>query len=156
MTVETERLMGVSMSAGSCHLLFVDDSYDDHFFFQNAVRQLLPGVRLLQPLHDGVEALAYLCGDGHFADRHSYPFPDLMVLDLRMPIKNGHEVLAWLRSHPSPPVTVVFSASDLQRDIVRASALGARHYFVKPCDWTEWRKAVKAIAQYCPRRAVSE
>jgi CheY-like chemotaxis protein len=100
----------------------------------------------------GEEAISYLAGHGKYANRDAYPLPDLLVLDLKMPLRTGHEVLKWLQTHKSPPVTVVFSASERPDDIARALACGARNYFVKPYDWHEWKRQVIAIAENCPRR----
>ncbi len=92
---------------------------------------------LVQPLQfarDGVEAIAYLSGEGVFADRTRYPFPTAMLLDLNMPRKNGFDVLAWLRQQPNLKRLHVYvlSASSQPEDIRRCYDLGANSYLVKP------------------------
>jgi CheY-like chemotaxis protein len=90
----------------------------------------------IHPARDGVEAVAYLEGTGDFADRTSYPFPDLIVLDLKMPGMSGFAFLHWLRSIPKfkkLPVLVFTQSNDLSNKD-RALAEGADGYFVKPID----------------------
>ena|SRR5437899_3358273 len=92
---------------------------------------------LRNPLHvvsDGVEALAYLSGEGQYADRSQHPLPVLLLLDLKMPHKNGLEVLEWIRDQPelSDLRVVVLTGSDQPQDIQDAYRLGATSYLTKP------------------------
>ena len=88
----------------------------------------------LQFARDGAEAIAYLSGEGAFADRTQYPLPTVILLDLNMPRKNGFEVLAWLRQQPRLKRLHVYvlSASSQPEDIRRCYDLGANSYLVKP------------------------
>lgn len=73
---------------------------------------------------------------GEYADSEKYPFPSLVLLDLKMPRMNGFEVLEWKRNQPeldALPV-VIWSSSDLAADRERAHRLGATSYFVKPME----------------------
>lgn len=88
----------------------------------------------LQVVRDGEEAIAYLKGEGKFADRHHYPLPILLLLDLKMPRVSGFQVLSWLRKQPNLrqlPVAVMTS-SDHDPDAARAFELGADSYLIKP------------------------
>jgi CheY-like chemotaxis protein len=88
-----------------CNLLLVDDSENDRLLFKIALEHFPAGrFRLLQPLTNGAEAIAYLSGAYPYRDRTLFPYPDLLALDLKMPLKSGFEVLHFLRSQPSPPV----------------------------------------------------
>ena len=83
---------------------------------------------------DGQEAMDYLAGVGNFSNRTEYPFPALVLLDLKMPRRSGLEVLQWLRAQPilhCLPV-VIFSSSPHEHDIERAYRLGANAFVVKP------------------------
>ena len=75
----------------------------------------------------------YLDGEAAYHDRDKFPFPDVLILDVKMPNGNGFEVLGRLRErqHIRIPV-LMFSASDAPRDIAASMRLGARDYFVKP------------------------
>jgi len=79
-------------------LLIVEDDENDFLFLQRALANEQFEVQV-QHACDGVEAIEYLAGENDFANRDVHPLPNLMVLDLKMPRKNGFEVLAWLREH---------------------------------------------------------
>ena len=114
-------------------------------------------------VRDGQEALDYLGGKGKHEDRQAFPFPDVLLIDLKMPIVSGLEVLWWLFKHPECNVlpTIVFSTSNNPSDIKRAYDLGASAYFVKPLQFDEltdilestfkfWGKCVKPpLPQNC-------
>ena len=80
-------------------ILLVDDSEDDLFLMRHAFRAAEFNAPL-QFVHNGEEAIAYLKGDGAYADRHKFPLPAVMLLDLKMPKKDGFAVLAWVRAQP--------------------------------------------------------
>jgi DNA-binding response OmpR family regulator len=85
----------------------------------------------------GGEAIDYLSGSGRFSDRERYPYPTLILLDLKMPMVDGFEVLRWMRAQSSatmPPV-IVLSYSNLEEDRRLARELGAARYSVKPLDF---------------------
>ena len=88
----------------------------------------------VQVVKDGEEAIAYLSGKGQFADREKYPLPALLLLDLKMPNKNGFEVLEWVRAQPRfkrLPIVVLTSSGEI-KDMKRAYDLGANSFLVKP------------------------
>src|ERR1043166_2138473 len=102
-------------------ILLAEDNEDDVLLIQRAFRQ----VGLLTPpyvVRDGEEAIAYLKGAGHYANRDRYPFPELLLLDLKMPRKNGFDVLGWIRSDLglSPLRVVVLTTSEDLRDVNEA------------------------------------
>ena len=74
----------------------------------------------------------YLAGEGRYRDRIRHPLPDLLVLDLKMPGKNGFDVLKWLQSQPIRPLIVVYSDSAERIDVEKALQLGANDYQQKP------------------------
>ena len=114
-------------------ILVVDDD-DCATLLVSTVFERAGLVRPLQFARDGEEAIAYLSGEGAYADRTRFPFPTVMLLDLNMPRKNGFDVLAWLREQPvlkRLPVYVL-SASSRSEDIRRCYNLGANLYLVKP------------------------
>lgn len=114
-------------------ILLVEDDPNDILLMQRAFTK----ARLANPLQvvtDGEEAINYLSGEGKYADRDQHPIPLMILLDLKMPKRNGFEVLEWLRDHKELahiPV-VVLTASDQQPDIEKAYSLGARSYLTKP------------------------
>jgi len=112
-------------------MLLADDSADDRLLIARALKAL-GTVKLIFTLEDGHEVIAYLEGQGPYADREKFPTPDLLLLDLKMPRVNGFEVLEWLRKHKSlKPLIAVLSSSEIPDDMKRASALGPKLYLVK-------------------------
>jgi DNA-binding response OmpR family regulator len=97
--------------------------------------------------------IAYLRGDDKYADRRRYPLPGLLLLDLKMPRKNGFEVLQWLREQPefAQLQVVVLSSSDEIKDINRAYELGANSFLVKPMFFSEFVGMLEALHSYCLR-----
>jgi two-component system response regulator len=97
-----------------------------------ACLSLIPEVALLGFVHDGDEALAYLAGLGHFGDRDDFPYPDLLLLDFRMPARDGMQVLAALRHRSRRPRIIFWSNSLLHADERLALRLGADLVCRKP------------------------
>jgi CheY-like chemotaxis protein len=138
-------------------ILLIDD--DPHFllFVEMAFRQ--NGVTTpIQTASDGLEAIAYLMGEGKFSDRNVYPYPTFIVTDLKMPRADGFAVLQHLRKNPEWAVvpTVVFSASADEDDIKKAYMLGASSYHVKPMGLKNLRDQMKILHDYwmmceCPQ-----
>ena len=113
-------------------LLFVDDSDDDAFFFEKAMRRTGADV-VLRRVRNGQEAIDYLIGAGPFSDREQNPLPTLILLDLKMPVCDGFAFLAWKRQQQSLVCipTIVMTSSALDRDVRRSYELGAHSYTTK-------------------------
>ena len=114
-------------------VLIAEDDPTDIFFLQRAFSSsALPAT--LHFVRDGQEAIDYLEGEKGYSDRDTYPLPDLMLLDLKMPRLNGFDVLAWLRKQPGLKrlLVTVLTSSDQPQDINRAYDLGANSYLLKP------------------------
>lgn len=113
-------------------ILLVEDNEDDAFLMKRALRDA--GIE--NPLHiaeDGQEAIDYLSSiakSGPGADGS----PMIVFLDLKLPLKSGHEVLAWIRSHPlfEKLIVIVLTSSNEPVDLNRSYELGANSYVVKP------------------------
>ena len=102
----------------------------------------------LQHAADGNQAIAYLNGAGAYADREEFPFPDLVLLDLRMPRLDGFEVLQWIRDNPATKTlpVVVLAGSSFRADVRRALELGANSYAAKPGKFEELQVLIDQIA----------
>jgi CheY-like chemotaxis protein len=127
-------------------ILLVEDSDDDQILMRRAFTQ----ANLANPIHgvsDGDEAVAYLSGEGKYADRETYPLPILILLDLKLPKRSGDEVLQWLRAQPGlkrVPVAILTSSNEAV-DINRAYDLGANAYLVKPVGFESLVELVKSL-----------
>jgi chemotaxis family two-component system response regulator Rcp1 len=96
---------------------------------------------------DGIEAMAYLRRQGPYAEA---PRPNIILLDLNLPRKNGREVLADIKSDPGLrhiPV-IVLTSSGAEEDIFRSYDLQACAYVTKPVDLAGFSKIVKAIESF--------
>ena len=118
-----------------CCILQVEDDEADVFLLQYAFRQ----ANISNPVSvvsSAQEALEYLSGLGRFADRRAFPFPNLVLLDLKLPDQNGLDVLRWMRRQ-SPlknTVVIVLTSSNLAADVERAYQCGVNSYAVKTAD----------------------
>ena len=130
-------------------ILLAEDHEEDVIL----IRRSFAKANFLNPLNvvsNGEEAIAYLKGEGQYADRRQFPMPDLLLLDLKMPRKNGFEVIAWVRQQPSLrtlPI-VVLTSSDEVSDVTRAYELGANSFLVKPADFSTFVEMSQALKGY--------
>lgn len=135
-----------SLSAPVGAILIADDNPDDALYTKKIVEKLL----LPFPVHavlSGEEVFAYLEGRGAYESRAAYPYPILLLLDLRMPGVDGYEVLKWLetrREHRALPVVVLSVVRELAV-VSRAYLLGARSFLVKPLTLDDLRMTLQAL-----------
>ena len=85
--------------ARSVIILLVEDEPNDAVLVQIALQKIIPGVSL-PVVSDGIQAVEYLKGSWPYEDRSAYPFPDVVLLDLNLPLLDGFEVLRWIRLQP--------------------------------------------------------
>src|SRR5882672_4943536 len=114
-------------------LLLVEDDESDVLFLKRAFQKAGATFRL-QVAQTGRDAIAYLAGEGAYADRSAFPAPTHVLLDLNLPEKPGLEVLEWIRSVPalSGIHVSILTSSRESRDLRRGRELGAECYLVKP------------------------
>jgi DNA-binding NarL/FixJ family response regulator len=125
-------------------VLLVDDSPDDRFFIQRVLERS-PRFVIVGEACDGQEAIDYLQG-------HS-EFPDIVLLDLKMPRKNGFDVLQWLQVANFEKLTVVImSGSELAEDVTQSLALGAHAYFKKTSSKEDQEKMIFDIEKLLDER----
>jgi CheY-like chemotaxis protein len=130
-------------------LLIVEDNEDDIFFVERIFKQI--GARCeLRFARDGIEAVEYLSGRGVFRDRAKYPMPTIILMDLKMPRRNGFEVLEWMHNQPEIKLipTIVVTSSTLQEDVTRAYRLGANAVMNKPVDKDSLLQMLKSFHIY--------
>ena len=127
-------------------VLHVDDDPNDTALLQAASQKAEVNFEL-QNVGDGEQAIAYLSGNGPYADRGQYREPSLVLLDLKMPRANGFDILRWIRNHSewnTLPI-VVLSGSELKKDILDAYAAGANSYLVKPLGFDALVQLVQSL-----------
>jgi len=130
-------------------ILVVDDDANDLILIETAFRD----IGVTDPIHTlngGHEAIAYMMGEGKYADRTVYAYPTFITTDLKMPGADGFAVLEHLKHNPEwaiIPTVVLTSSRDLD-DIKKAYMLGASSYHVKPSAPEALRQQLKVLHDY--------
>ena len=130
-------------------ILLAEDNPDDVKLALHALRRN----NLTNSIHvvsDGAEALEFLFCTGAYSHRNIDDPPKVILLDLKMPLVNGLEVLAQLRADErtrAVPV-VMMTASREERDRVESYALGVNSYIVKPLDFDQFVEAMRLVGMY--------
>jgi CheY-like chemotaxis protein len=134
------------MGMALVQILLVEDNAGDARLTQEALKEARVANHL-NHVPDGVEALAFLRREGRYAD---CPRPDLILLDLNLPRKDGREVLAEIKTDQKlkriPVVVLTTSQSD--EDIGRAYSLCANCYISKPVDLNQFFRVIKSIEDF--------
>ena len=111
---------------------------------------------------DGVEALDYLFGTGAYAERDTQIMPVFVLLDLKLPRIDGHEVLRQIREDERTKLlpVIILTSSNEEKDVLNGYLLGANSYIRKPVDFRQFSEAVRQLGLYwlilnepAPRRA---
>ncbi len=127
-------------------ILLVEDSPGDVRLTKEALRE----GKVRNTLHvvpDGVEALAFLRHEGRYA---AVPRPDVILLDLNLPKKDGREVLAEIKEDDNLrriPVVILTTSQD-ERDVLRAYELHANCYIAKPVDLDQFIAVIRSIESF--------
>ena len=136
-------------------ILIAEDDEDDVTLLHAAIRR----AGMNNPIRfvpNGYEAVEYLMGHGDYADRRKYPFPRIIITDLKMPRLTGLELLDWLHRHPKCAVipTVLLSGSAVRDDIENAFHLGVNSYFQKPTTLDELTALMHLLHEYWSKSEV--
>ena len=137
------------MNENTVEILLVEDNPNDiklalHAFRTHNIANHVHVVR------DGVEALEFVFCTGRYDKRNANDSPKVILLDLKLPLIDGLEVLRQIKENPltrSIPV-VIMTASCEERDIVKGHQLGANSYIVKPVDFDQFTEAVRQLGYY--------
>ena len=138
--------MNTPRSAEPVQILLVEDSPGDI----RLTREVLRDAKIANELHivgDGEQAMAFLNREGDYADVRR---PDLILLDLNLPRKDGREVLAELKDDPELHLipVIVLTTSGAEQDVLRSYDLNAACYITKPIDLDEFISVVRSIESF--------
>jgi len=127
-------------------ILLVEDREDDVLFLRRAFKSADLQHSIIH-VPDGEEAIKYLARQAPYNDNVQCPVPDVVVLDLKMPGRDGFEILQWLRDQNAlkPAPVVVLTSSERDEDKKRARDLGAGGYYSKPVDFAKLVGVAKDI-----------
>jgi len=141
--------MMIEQDLQSPTIIMADDDPEDCLLTQDAWEES-GSPHQISFVRDGEELLDYLHHRGKFSNAQDYPQPSMILLDLHMPKRNGHEVLQEIRSHKNfchIPV-VVFTHSLNEEDTCRTYALGANACMTKPHSAQEYHSLINTLSQY--------
>lgn len=130
-------------------VLLVEDQATDVLLVKRAFSRANSST-VVQTVSDGDAAVAYLLGEGLYADRSRFPFPQLLLLDLKLPRRSGLEVLEWVRKHGHfrrLPAIMLTSSSEMN-DVNQAYDLGVNSYLSKPTAFEDLIRLVQTIDDY--------
>jgi CheY-like chemotaxis protein len=136
-------------SSNEVEILLVEDNPLDADMTQRELQKYNLANNLVW-LKDGAEALEFLYGSSPDPSAPLPCSPKLVLLDLKLPKVNGHEVLKRIKSDPrttSLPVVILTSSSE-EADIVRSYQLGVNSYIVKPVEFEKFTEAVRQLGLY--------
>ncbi len=127
-------------------ILLVEDSPSDVLM----TREALQSAKVANNLHvveDGVEAMQFLRCQGQYAN---IPRPHLVLLDLNLPRKTGHEVLAEIKNDPTLKTipVVVLTTSNAEKDVLQSYGLHANCYITKPIDFPNFATVIQSIERF--------
>ncbi len=127
-------------------ILLIEDSPSDAQLTIEALHEAKISNRLSH-VEDGVEAMQFLRREGEYAEA---PRPDLIMLDLNLPRKDGREVLVELKQDAGLRMipVVVLTTSRAEQDVLRSYELHANCYITKPVDFQQFLYVVKSIEQF--------
>ncbi|HAV76467.1 MAG TPA: two-component system response regulator [Anaerolineae bacterium] len=130
-------------------ILMAEDDADDRLLVKEAFAES----HVANSLHfvgDGIELLDYLHGRGEYSNRDTFPFPDLLLLDLNMPRKDGREALKEIKVDPrlKKLPAVVLTTSKADEDILRSYDLGAAGFITKPVTFESLVEIIKGLGEY--------
>lgn len=134
------------MQMKAAEILLVEDNAGDARLTAEALKESKM-LNRLSVVRDGVEALAYLHREGRYADATR---PDIILLDLNLPKRDGREVLAEIKVDEelkTVPV-VILTTSQAEEDIAKTYGLHANCYIIKPVDLDKFRVVVRAIEDF--------
>ncbi|WP_109623193.1 response regulator [Sediminitomix flava] len=131
-------------------ILYADDDPEDRMLIQEAFEEIGTDKIDLHFVEDGEDLMHYLNHEGQFSDTEQFPVPDLILLDLNMPKKDGREALKEIKDSDALrhiPV-VVLTTSNAEEDIQSSYSLGVSSFITKPVSFGALVETVKTLGKY--------
>jgi two-component system response regulator len=136
-------------SSGGVEILLVEDNANDEMLTLHALKKYNVANKI-QVVRDGAEALEFIFCSGRYADRHITDRPKVILLDIKLPLIDGLEVLRRIKadSRTKTIPVVMLTSSREERDLVESYRLGVNSYIVKPVDFDQFTEAARALGMY--------
>ena len=137
------------MTENMVEILLVEDNANDVELTLHALKRCNLANRI-HVVHDGAEALEFIFCAGAYTHHNFANSPKVVLLDLKLPLVDGLEVLQRVKSDPRTCVipVVVLTSSREERDIVESYRLGVNSYMTKPVDFEQFTEAVRTLGMY--------
>jgi CheY-like chemotaxis protein len=139
-------------------VLIVEDEPDDLRFAQSVIAATCPEL-CTKCVTSGEQMISYLKGENQYSHRDDFPYPMLILLDLRLPGIHGFDVLRWLQKNPphnALPV-IVLTVSGEAQSAQYSYYLGARSFLTKPLNGSEFKEMMAKLQDWCkPKPLLSE
>jgi two-component system, response regulator len=136
-------------SEGGVEILLVEDNPDDVELTLQTFRELRIRNRV-QVVRDGAEALDFVFCRGQYAARDPRDRPRVILLDIKLPLVDGLEVLRQIKEDPKARMipVVMLTSSGEERDIIEGYRLGVNSYITKPVDFDQFAQAIQSLGMY--------
>src|ERR671934_1350365 len=134
---------------GRVDILMVEDNPNDEELTLHELRKYNLANKI-QVVRDGQEALEYVFCTGRYADRNIADQPHVILLDIKLPLVDGLEVLRQVKQDPrtrTVPVVMLTSSRE-ERDLIESYRLGVNSYIVKPVDFDQFKESARALGMY--------
>ncbi len=130
-------------------VLLVEDNPADQQLTIRAFKKGKVNVNL-QIANDGVEAMEYLNGQGIYSDRNKFPMPDIVLLDINMPRKDGKQVLNEIKTDSKLKLipVIMLTTSDQDKDIIDSYNLGVNAYISKPVRINDFMNVINKLEDF--------
>lgn len=128
------------------HFLLVEDDYDHAELILRSLKKSRFANDVVH-VDDGEKAMQYMRGEGEYTDR---TIPDIVLLDLKLPKVDGHEVLRQIKDDPKTrqTIVVILTTSTAEHDREKAYIANANSYLVKPVDFLQFRQMIDSLNFY--------
>ena len=148
-TIQYNIMNQAENSFDSVEILLVEDNPDDAELAQRALKRN-GATQNIFLVKDGARALDFIFATGEFESRDINVHPRVILLDLKLPLVDGLEVLGKIKSDERTRLipVVMLTSSQEERDIIESYRLGVNSFIVKPVDFNDYMKAISEVGQY--------